>query len=255
MRSLILLTLPIAVVWNLGTSDGIGGAGSRRTGDVWDGRSGRCASAGACATADEAVVPAAVTGGAHDVAWSQGTSVVHAAGRGWLDMPSLGFGAQRRDSRPKRAAYLAAPYTLRLAAITRCDDTVDASMLHRGSDDSEHVVWRAPLVNNPKWAWVDPARGWIATMGNECRYDLEHALVIYDHAGRVVRDLTVSHLLTLDERRRIGFEEFVETPRTVDEHERTGNDLWRSGGQVVFTPDTVWLTHPRTERRVLLARR
>lgn len=169
--------------------------------------------------------------------------------------PPLGLGAQRHDSRPKRAAYLAPPYTLRVAAVTRCDATVDASLLHRWPDDSEHVVWRAPLVINPTLAWVDPARGWIATMGNECRYDLEHALVIYDQAGRVVRDLAVSQLLTLDERRRIGFEEFVETPRTLDEHERTGNDLWRSGGQVVFTPDTVWLTHPRIQRRVLLARR
>ncbi|WP_291986133.1 hypothetical protein [Luteitalea sp.] len=128
-------------------------------------------------------------------------------------------------------------------------------MLHRRPDDSDHVVWRGPLVNNPVWAWVDPARGWMATMGNECRYDLQHAVVIYDQAGRVVRDLAVRHVLTLDETRRIGFEEFVETPRTLDEHERTGNDLWRSGGEVVFTPDTVWLTHPQIERRVLLARR
>lgn len=184
MRSLILLTLPIAFAWNLGTSDGRAGAGPRRTSDVWDGRSGRCASAGACATADAA-----------------------------------------------------------------------SSMLHRRPDDSDHVVWRGPLVNNPVWAWVDPARGWMTTMGNECRYDLQHAVVIYDQAGRVVRDLNVGQLLTLDERRRIGFEEFVDTPRRLDEHERTGNDLWRSGGEVVFTPDTVSLTHPRIERRVLLARR
>jgi hypothetical protein len=70
-------------------------------------------------------------------------------------MPSLGLGAQRHDSRPKRAAYLAAPYTLRLAAITRCDATVDATMLRRSPDDSDHAVWRAPLVNNPMVAWVD----------------------------------------------------------------------------------------------------
>ncbi len=253
MRSLILLTLPIAFAWNLGTSDGRAGPGPRRTSDVWDGRSGRCASAGACATADAAPL-AAVRAGVRGVVWSQGTSVVH-AGRARLDIPSLGLSAQRHDSRPKRAAYLAAPYTLRLAAMTRCDATSEARMLHRRPDDSDHVVWRGPLVNNPVWAWVDPARGWMATMGNECRYDLQHAVVIYDQAGRVVRDLAVRHVLTLDETRRIGFEEFVETPRTLDEHERTGNDLWRSGGEVVFTPDTVWLTHPQIERRVLLARR
>jgi hypothetical protein len=255
MRSLILLTLPIAIAWNLGTSDSRVRPGSRRASDVWDGRSGRCAGAGACAAPDAAVPLAAVTGGARGVVWSHGTSVVHVAGRDRLECAFTGLGAQRHDSRPKRAAYLAAPYTLRLAAVTRCDATIDASMLRRSPDDSEHVVWRAPLVNNPKWAWVDPARGWIATMGNECRYDLEHALVIYDQAGRVVRDLAVRHVLTLDETRRIGFEEFVEAPRTLDEHERTGNDLWRSGGEVVFTPDTVWLTHPQIERRVLLARR
>jgi hypothetical protein len=64
-------------------------------------------------------------------------------------------------------------------------------MRHHRLDDSDRVVWRGPLVNNPKWAWVDAARGCIATMGNECRYDLEHALVIYDQAGRVVRDVVV----------------------------------------------------------------
>lgn len=163
--------------------------------------------------------------------------------------------AQGIESTPKIFHMIKVPYTVRLTAATKCEATAHAAMSWQDQEGTERLIWRAPLVNNPAWTWVDPARGWFATMGNECSYALDHAVVVYDAAGRVVRDFRVTDILTLHEARRIGREELVGAPRTLGEDERTGNDVARGVGRVVFTPDGVWLTHPRVDRRVLLVSR
>lgn len=163
--------------------------------------------------------------------------------------------AQGVESNPKVSHTIELPYTLRLTAATKCEATANASMSWQDQDGAERLIWRATLVNNPAWVWVDPAGGWFATMGNECSYALDHAVVVYDTAGRVVRDLRVRDILTLDEVKRIGWVDMVGMPRTLGEDERTGNDVARGVGNVVFTPDGVWLTHPRLDRRVILTRR
>jgi hypothetical protein len=123
------------------------------------------------------------------------------------------------------------------------------------TEQAEQEVWRARLVNNPKWVWVDRAFGWFATLGNECSYASEHAVVVYDASGRTVRDLQVGDFLTRDDVRRIGIETIGDKPRTLGDDERNGNDLGRSGARVTFTGDGVWLTHPRIGRKVLVVRR
>lgn len=163
--------------------------------------------------------------------------------------------AQRVESPAKISHIFNEPYTLRLRAVTTCDATAHAAMSWQDQVGAERLIWRAPLVNNPAWTWVDPAQGWFATMGNECSYALDHAVVVYDAAGRVVRDYRVTDILTPDEAKRVGWTELFGVPRTLGEHERTGNDVARGVGRVVFAPDGVWLTHPRLDRRVLLIRR
>lgn len=163
--------------------------------------------------------------------------------------------AQGVESTPKISHVINVPYTLRLTAATTCDATAHAAMSWQDHMGAERVIWRAPLVNNPAWTWVDPARGWFATMGNECSYALDHAVVAYDAAGGVVRDARVAEILTPDEATRMGWTELLGVPRTLGDDERTGNDVARGVGRVVFTPDGVWLTDPRLQRRVLLVRR
>lgn len=156
---------------------------------------------------------------------------------------------------PKVSHYIEMPYSLRMRAATACEATAHATMSRQDPSREERVLWHAPLVNNPSFTWVDTAAGWVVTMGNECSYALDHAVVVYDAAGRVVRDLRVSEILTAEEIARIGRTELLGLPRTLREDERTGNDLARGLGRVVFTADGVWLTHPRLDRLVLLVRR
>lgn len=163
--------------------------------------------------------------------------------------------AQGVESTQKISHVTRVPYTLRLTAATTCDATAHAAMFWQDDTGEERVIWRARLFNNPAWTWVDPAQGWSATMGNECSYSLDHAVVVYDAAGGVVRDARVAEFLTPDEVTRTGRSELLGVPRTLGDDERTGNDVARGVGRVVFTPDGVWLTHPRLQRRVLLVRR
>lgn len=162
--------------------------------------------------------------------------------------------AQVDDRQPKLVSYLAAPYTLRIVAGKTCDVRAHASLIRREPDGVPRVVWDALLMNNPMFAAVDPAHGWVVTMGNACSYALEHAVVIYDAAGAVVRDLEVSQIFTSEERLSIGFEEFIDAPRHLSADERTGNDLRRSSATIAFQADGIWLIHPRLGRRALLGR-
>ena len=166
--------------------------------------------------------------------------------------------AQDSDSRPKLSVIVEPPYRLRITAPTRCGQTATAVMFRRIEDrteEAEEEVWRARLVNNPKWVWLDRTFGWFATLGNECSYAPAHAVVVYDASGRTVRDLQVGDFLTHDEMRRIGIEIMGDKPRTLRDDDRNGNDLGRNAARVTFTDDGVWLTHPRIGRKLLVARR
>ena len=162
---------------------------------------------------------------------------------------------QMEEVRPKRADYLALPYTLSVTADRRCDATALASLVRREPDGVERVLWRTHLVSNPIFVFVDPVTGWAVTMGNECSYAQEHAVVVYGSGGRVLLDVSLTDVLTPQERLNLGFEELSSTPRTLAPDERTGGDPWRGGGRIVFAPDAVWLTHPNLARRVMLLRR
>ncbi len=147
------------------------------------------------------------------------------------------------------------PYTLRVTATTTCEAPAVVDLSRQEEDRSSRLLLRGHLVNNPAWVWLDPERGWFATAGNACSDGVDDGVIVYDSAGRVVRNVRLSDVLSQDEVRRIGETDRSGSPHSLYDDERTGNDFARGRGRVYFTTDGVWMRHPRVSRVVLLVRR
>lgn len=146
-------------------------------------------------------------------------------------------------------------YTFRIIAAERCSPTALGSVTLRGADGDEQTLWQRQLPNTPFVAWVDQQRGWVVTFGAECSVALEHAVVVYDAGGRIVSDVRLHDILTVDERRKLGHRVSGERPPGADDDDRDGRELFASAARVEFADDGVWLMHYRWERKVLLAKR
>lgn len=98
-------------------------------------------------------------------------------------------------------------YVFEVEAVDWFAPAAEGSVVFTGADGT-HVLWRTILVNNPFWAWVDQRRGWVVTFGSEgpCQRSErpEHAVVVYDETGEVIRHVRLSEVLTVDEVRMLG---------------------------------------------------
>jgi hypothetical protein len=63
----------------------------------------------------------------------------------------------------------------------------------------ERRVWRARLLNTPSQVIVAGGRHSVITIDTACRFGAEHSVVVYGADGRVVADLNLERLLTVEE--------------------------------------------------------
>src|SRR5688572_29121372 len=74
-----------------------------------------------------------------------------------------------------------------------------ASELRPASKRRGALVWTQALENVPHLVWVGGGGRWIVTRGTYCDgTSPDHALVVYDDAGRLLRDWRLDELVTSD---------------------------------------------------------
>ena len=103
--------------------------------------------------------------------------------------------------------------------VTRPNDTKPRASLHRSEGSNERRVWASVLESNPHGVWIAPNGQWVVTRGIYCNgSSLEHAFVVYDDAGKLVRSWRMDELVG---------------PEMM-------NSLWTKGGH---SPETPWTMH------------
>jgi len=103
--------------------------------------------------------------------------------------------------------------------VTRPNDPKPRASLHRSEGSKERRVWSNVLESNPHGVWIAPNGQWVVTRGIYCNgSSLEHALVVYDGAGKLVRSGRMDELVG---------------PEMM-------NSLWSKGGH---SPETPWTVH------------
>jgi hypothetical protein len=98
----------------------------------------------------------------------------------------------------------------------------------RESNGSEETVWEGKLVNTPDRAFVSPT-GSVATVEHYSHQWDQHAVVVYDHQGKVIADFPLNRFLD--------HQEIFDFKRTIRESIVLWNESWTGKSKFTMKDD------------------